>query len=347
MKAVIIGAGYISRFHARAIQATPKVELAGICDLSAVVAQSVAEEHGIDHWFTNYQQMLSEISPDVTHITTPISSHVKLAIDALRCGSHVLVEKPIAPTWDDWTELRSHAEDADRWVIEDHNYLFNQPVHQLTDLVCSGDFGDIVHVDVTFCLDLSGSVFSDRNLRHETLDLPGGAIHDFLPHMAYLTTALIGGHERVSTIWLKRDPDSVLPYDEFRAQVQGEKATAALAFCSHSQPDGFWLTVYGTRMQSRINLLENRITTVRQRGGPGPLMHLGNGLQEGLHASQAACKSLVRKLSGGPASYDGLFELVRRLYNNLSEGHAPPVTMDDVDVAQRLVHDLAPSEKNP
>ncbi len=344
MKAVIIGAGYISRFHARAVQATPEVELAAICDLSPAVAQSVAEEFGIERWYTNHRQMLDDISPDVTHVTTPISSHLGLALDALRSGSHVLVEKPITPTWDDWVGLRSQAEDVQRWVIEDHNYLFNRPVRKLVDLIDTGSFGDVVHVDVTFCLNLSGSVFSDPNLRHETLDLSGGAIHDFLPHMAYLATAFIGRHQRVSTTWWKRDQDSLLPHDEFRAQVEGERATAVLTFSSNSQPDGFWLTVYGTKMQSRINLLENRISSVRLRGGPGPLMHLVNGLQEGCEAGRSACQSLVRKLSGGPASYDGLFELVRRLYGALSTGSDLPVNMADVDATQRFVQALASSE---
>lgn len=342
--AAVIGAGYISRYHIRAIQALPQVTLGGVCDLSPAVAESVSEQFGIERWYTNHLQMLDDLSPDVVHVTTPIASHVPLACDALDRGAHVLVEKPITATRDDWNDLRRRADSVDRWVVEDHNYLFNRPVRELRTLMEDGRFGDVMHVDITFCLDLSGSVFADPNIRHEALDLPGGAIHDFLPHMAYLALAFIGRQRSVSTSWRKVDDHSPLPHDEFRALVNGERATATLGFSSHSQPDGFWITAYGTQMQARINLLEDRITTTRVRGGPPPLMHLFNGLQEGRQTRRSARRSLSRKLSGGPASYEGLFELVRCLYQSLSEDAEPPVTADQVDQTQQLVHALTATE---
>jgi hypothetical protein len=126
--------------------------------------------------------------------------------------------------------------------------------------------------------------------------------------------------------------------------VEGQTATASLCFSSHSQPDGFWITAYGTKMQARINLLEDRITSVRLRGGPAPLMHLFNGLEEGKLTRSSARRSLARKLSGGPASYDGLFELIRRFYQSIQDDSQPPVTLEQVEETQRLVYDLVSAE---
>jgi predicted dehydrogenase len=47
IKAAIIGAGYISRQHIRALQSCKHAELVSICDLSPAVAESVAEQFSI------------------------------------------------------------------------------------------------------------------------------------------------------------------------------------------------------------------------------------------------------------------------------------------------------------
>ena len=340
MRAAVVGAGYISRHHIRALQSLPNVDLVAICDRSPAVAQSVAAQFEIENWFTDHRAMFDSTKPTVTHVTTPIGTHFAIASDAIRSGSHVFVEKPITHNYQDWELLRQEAVRAQRLVVEDQNYRFNRPFQLLLDSLEDGSFGEIVHVDVTFCLNLEGSVFEDPNLRHETLDMPGGPIIDFLPHLAYLAQSLIGTHHSVATIWNKRNPSVNVPYDEFRGLIEGRHATASLSFSGSSQPDGFWVTAYGTRMQTRINLLEDRMTSVRLRSGPSPLMHLFNGLSEGKATRQCARNSLLRKLSGGPASYEGLFELIRRFYTSVEKRIDPPVSLSQIDETQRLVRDL-------
>ena len=43
-----------------------------------------------------------------------------------------------------------------------------------------------------------------------------------------------------------------------RAQVDGERATPHIGFSAHSQPDGVWLRVHGTKMRAHANLFEGR-----------------------------------------------------------------------------------------
>src|SRR6185436_5123041 len=58
MKAVLIGAGAIAREHIGALQSVPGVEVAGICDLSPVMAEATAEQFRIPRWFTDHKKML-------------------------------------------------------------------------------------------------------------------------------------------------------------------------------------------------------------------------------------------------------------------------------------------------
>src|SRR5262249_19878362 len=150
-------------------------------------------------------------------------------------------------------------------------------------LIASGDFGAITHVEVFICLDIlrPGSPFADANAPHPSLSMTGGAIADFLPHLASLAHRFVGRHRSVQTLWLKRGVHpSRVGSDEFRALVDADRGSALLGFSANTQPDAFWLRVYGERMQAVANLFETRLTIDRVRGGPKPLRPLLNGLRE-------------------------------------------------------------------
>jgi predicted dehydrogenase len=172
--------------------------------------------------------------------------------------------------------------------------------------------------------------------------MAGGAIADFLPHLASLAHLFVGPHRQAHAVWSKRKP-SILPYDEFRGLVEGERGTAALAFSSSAQPDAFWLRVYGEHMQATANLFEKRVTFERVRSGPKPLQPLLNGLEEGATVRKAAVGTLMRKFRGGPGAYEGLFELLGRTYRSLAQGSTPPVTVKQVLEVNQLVEALKPT----
>jgi hypothetical protein len=133
-----------------------------------------------------------------------------------------------------------------------------------------------------------------------------------------------------------------LPYDEFRALVGAERGTASLGFSANTQPDAFWLRVYGTRMQAVANLFETRLTIDRLREGPKPLLPLWNGLAEARAVRRSAFGSLTRKLSGGPGSYEGLWELLAATYRAIRNGDEPPVSARQVIEVNSLVEALKP-----
>ena len=67
----IIGAGYISTWHADAIRATPGIRLAAVCDTSSSAAQGFAAGHGITA-FTAVEDLIAEARSCCTqHTLTP------------------------------------------------------------------------------------------------------------------------------------------------------------------------------------------------------------------------------------------------------------------------------------
>ncbi|HSB19562.1 MAG TPA: Gfo/Idh/MocA family oxidoreductase [Anaeromyxobacteraceae bacterium] len=346
MKAALIGAGQIARQHLACLQRLPGVEVAAVCDLSPGTAEAAAERHGIRSWFTDHRSMLREIRPDVVHVTTPPTSHFRLALDSLEAGAHVVVEKPATATFAELDALLRAAREKGRALIEDHNYVFNRAPQEIVRRIDSGEFGAVTHVEVLICLDIFGpGGFADPNVPHPVLSMPGGAIADFLPHLASLAHLFVGPHRRAHAVWAKRRP-SVLPYDEFRAVVEGERGTAALGFSACSQPDAFWLRVYGERMHASANLFETRLTFDGPRPGPKPLRPFFGGLEEGRAIRRAALATLLRKFKG-PGAYEGLWELLARTYRALADGSPLPVTAEHVLEVNRLAEALKPAEVRP
>lgn len=344
MKAALIGAGQIARQHLSCLKTLPGVELAAICDLSPATAEAAAERYGIRAWFTDHQAMLEKARPDVVHVTTPPTSHFRLAVDSLDAGAHVIVEKPATSNFEELERLIQRARAGDRHLVEDYNYVFNDAPQEILRRIASGDFGAVIHVEALICLDILGPAsFADPNSRHPALALAGGAIADFLPHLASLAHLFVGPHRTVQTIWTKRKP-SVLPFDEFRAVLDAERGTAALGFSSSSQPDAFWLRVYGERMQATANLFETRLTFSGPSNMPKPLHSFFSGLEEGKVIRRAAVATFLRKFSG-PGAYGGLWELLAHTYRALAEGSSLPVTARDVLEVNRLVDALKPKEQ--
>jgi predicted dehydrogenase len=346
VKAALIGAGQIARQHLTCLKALPGVELAAVCDLSPATAEAAAERYGIRAWFTDYRAMLEKARPDVVHVTTPPTSHFALAMDSLDSGAHVIVEKPATSTLEELETLVQHAHEAGRHLVEDYNYVFNRAPQEILRRIASGQFGAVTHVEVLICLDiLSPSGFADPNSPHPSLTLVGGAIADFLPHLASLAHLFVGPHRRAQTIWSKRKL-SLLPFDEFRALVEAERGTAALGFSSSSQPDAFWLRVFGERMQATANLFETRLTFDGDSNFPRPLRSFFSGLREGKTIRRAALATLLRKFKG-PGAYEGLWELLARTYRALADGSALPVTGSHVLEVNRMVEALKPRAQRP
>jgi predicted dehydrogenase len=344
VRAALIGAGQIARQHLSCLKTLPGVELAAVCDLSPAAAEAAAERYGIRAWFTDHRVMLKKARPDVVHVTTPPTSHFGLAMDSLGAGAHVIVEKPATPTFEELEKLVRRAEGASRHLVEDYNYVFNHATQDILRRIEIGEFGAVTHVEVLICLDILAPVsFADPNSLHPALTLAGGAIADFLPHLASLAHRFVGPHRTAQTVWTKRKR-SVLPFDEFRAVLDAERGTAVLGFSSSSQPDAFWLRVYGERMQASANLFETRLTFDGPHNVPKPLRPFFSGLEEAKVIRRAALATLLRKFKDA-GGYEGLWELLARTYRALADGSALPVTASHVLEVNRMVEALKPKEQ--
>ncbi len=98
VKFALVGCGRISKNHLEAIKRAPHAELVAVCDVIEEYARKTACENGLDRWYTDIDEMITEEKPDVCCILTPSGLHAECAVKVARRGVHVLCEKPLDVT---------------------------------------------------------------------------------------------------------------------------------------------------------------------------------------------------------------------------------------------------------
>jgi predicted dehydrogenase len=98
IRSAVAGLGFIGPAHIEALRRLPGIEVVAISDVSLEVAEKKAEELGIKHYYSDFDELINHPGIQCVHICTPNNLHYQMAKDALKHGLHVVCEKPLAMT---------------------------------------------------------------------------------------------------------------------------------------------------------------------------------------------------------------------------------------------------------
>jgi predicted dehydrogenase len=98
---------------------------------------------------TSISEVLEDPAVDAVVIATPVSTHYELALAALEAGKHVLVEKPLAGSSAEASELVEAAADRRLVLMPGHTFLYSPPVTMIRDMIQSGDLGQIYFISTS------------------------------------------------------------------------------------------------------------------------------------------------------------------------------------------------------
>lgn len=150
----IIGCGRISPNHVKAIAANrQKAKLVAVCDLEESKMDKIVERYeelmqadGNEvKEYKDYQQLLADPDIDVVTIATYSGLHAQMAIDAMRAGKHVIVEKPMALSVADADKMIQVAEQTGRKLTVSFQNRFNKAVQKMRQALETQRFGKLVH----------------------------------------------------------------------------------------------------------------------------------------------------------------------------------------------------------
>jgi len=125
IRAAVIGAGYLGRFHAQKYARIPGAELVAIVDTDERVRRQVSVELGCESC-ADYRDLLGRV--DAVSVVTPTPLHHRVARDFLEAGAHVLVEKPITTTLEEARDLVATAAGRGRVLQVGHLERFNPAI---------------------------------------------------------------------------------------------------------------------------------------------------------------------------------------------------------------------------
>ncbi|MBU0484638.1 MAG: Gfo/Idh/MocA family oxidoreductase [Proteobacteria bacterium] len=108
IKVGVIGVGYLGKFHAAKYAAMDGVILAGVADVSSVVASEIAARHGT-RAYTDFNELIEVV--DAVSVVVPTSNHFEVAAACLGKGVDVLIEKPMTSSLEQADKLIAMADD--------------------------------------------------------------------------------------------------------------------------------------------------------------------------------------------------------------------------------------------
>jgi predicted dehydrogenase len=140
----VVGCGYWGARHVRVLSSLSTVSHVVLIDSNAHARAPLRAAFPTVSAFSNLESALPHV--DAVIIATPPCSHSALALQALRAGKHVLVEKPLATSAAEAHALVIEAAKARRVLMVGHTFEFNAAVRELGRRLDRGELGEIYYV---------------------------------------------------------------------------------------------------------------------------------------------------------------------------------------------------------
>lgn len=143
MKFGLVGAGAIGALRAEALRRSGSTSLVAVSDLDESRARAAAPGA---RYHASAEALVADDEIEAVVISTPPQFHEPLAVEAVRRGKHVLVEKPMAATVDACRRMVDAAADAQRLLTVGFNHRYFPALKVVRDAVRSGELGQLKQV---------------------------------------------------------------------------------------------------------------------------------------------------------------------------------------------------------
>ncbi len=167
----VIGYGYWGPNLVRNFAENPHCEVVAVSDLRPDRSAAARHRDQTIAATADCHELIQNPLIDAVAVCTPVSTHYGLALEVLRAGKHVIVEKPMAASSEQASRLIDEAACRKRVLMVDHTFVYTGAIRKIRELIGEEDFGSVYYYD---SLRVNLGLFqSDVNV---VWDL---AVHDF------------------------------------------------------------------------------------------------------------------------------------------------------------------------
>ncbi len=217
VKVGVIGVGYLGQHHARIYSEIEGAELIAVVDIDRKKADTFAAKYKCKAFY-DYRDIFDTV--DVLSIVTPTTTHYSIALDCLKAGKDILIEKPITVNVEEADELIAESEKKGCIIQVGHLERYNPAV-----LAASGMFKEPMFIESERL-----SPFLGRGTDVDvTLDL---MIHDIDIILSLVAMPV----KEIRAVGAKVLTDKI---DVAKAWLEFENGCIALATVSRLSPDKY------------------------------------------------------------------------------------------------------------
>ena len=313
LRAAVIGAGLMGRWHAHAIRRVGGVVRA-VVDTSLEQAQALASRHHAEA-STSLQPIMNSV--DIVHVCTPVDSHEPLAAEAIDAGRHVLVEKPLAATSAATRALVARAAARGVLIAPVHQFCWQDGAQRVFASLPA--LGAIRHIDFIACS--AGATSSGMD--------PDEVALDVLPHPLSLIARV--HPQALAGPWTIHRPAS----GELRLTTMAGQATVSVLISMSGRPTVNALRIVAEHASARLDLFHGFAVIE-----PGAVSRGRKIVQPFASAGAtlvAAASNLIARAIRQEPAYPGLRPLIAEFYAAVAEsGRAPVANEDTVAIADAI-----------
>ena len=191
MQAIIVGYGLAgSVFHAPLLQSA-SFEIAAIVVRNPERRAQGAATHRRAQMCDDLTQALQQTTAELVVLASPTATHAPLAIEALKAGRHVVIDKPFTVDALEAEAVIAAANAANKLVIPFQNRRWDADFLSLKELIQTRQLGDIVRYEARF--DRFNPIVKDRWREHNIAG--GGMLYDLGSHLIDQALLLFGAPE--------------------------------------------------------------------------------------------------------------------------------------------------------
>ncbi len=149
MQVGVVGLSGIGTNHAACYATDELAEFVAVCDVIKERADSVAEQFGVNAYYSLKEMLEYESELDIVDVSTGGNEngswHFEPTMQALEAGKHVLVEKPLSNDIHEAREMVAKAEEQNVYLGCNLNHYFTPPADRAKRYIRDGEVGELVY----------------------------------------------------------------------------------------------------------------------------------------------------------------------------------------------------------
>jgi len=308
----IIGLGGISQLvHLPILSKFKNVTIQSVAEINKNRLRTISNKFNIKNQFTDYKKMLADPELQAVIIATPTKSHSEIAIEAMKQGKDVLIEKPIAVNYQEAKKIDDAAKKYKRKAIIGMNLRYRPDAMLLKSLINSGELGDPFYIRCGW----SRKQSSDEKWFQRKKEAGGGVLFD-------LGIVLLD-----LGIWLiEYPPLKSVSVQTYSHKVKGVEDSAVgfirfknstvmnfeISWSLHAEKDSFNLTVFGTEGTGHLNPFRayKRIESARLDYTPASSTNIKNLYKK---SYENELKHFISVIQGNPNIMSSSSEALTRM----------------------------------